>query len=800
MKKFLVLILAVALVLPTFALVACDNTDPVESGVPPVTDNDDKDFVGALSAQNYASERLAVEAFVAAELGCTFVSYEFIGELDDEQISKLNIDNVDVASIRSVKRAQIKYTSESMGQRRATARDEAQLVRAAGEKTIDCLILESSTGEFYYYALASENGSPITRSYFDHVFNPSLFVNSKVVFTYERNFGDSPITDRRATSVNKTNTVYICDGIIKLDCMDYGNTEGGDGYEQEYTIYFVNSQDVIYEVYVAADDGAEVRYDVNKSDRTWEQAILSVFDEEDEYPCYCYNKTENGFEANSDYWDEWYADLMDMPLQSDMTSAEKVYTVTDGRVSHIKRDIKWTQLAQRNATGAGTEDIFEKIDVAITDMAEQDKVVASSEITKAIDDYKAAEKAAEEERKKYTDLQGDAGSVSSEQVTEEQWVSALNFAGMDNVTIDYKTVSISDDGYSIHYAFISHEYDANKLRTESGSVHVLGSYIQTNPSEEKFAEIDTENNVRYDYSYSSGDHGWRISSSHINDPNNNDDSTVASYMKYVYGVLISRFDDFVYATDGNALGQYVAYFDPADSGENFKITVKIVNGKLVYWESYNLDNRYGESFYFSKIGDTSVTLPENVIENAGDDNDDKVLSAADFAAAFDFSDVTNGTTKQIIFGSTETVSTWIYTSYVDGSKTKTVTQVYDEDDNLVRETESFGGGNLIIVNIDAFNRYIQGYIGMEDVSLSNSFDMFSYDDETGAYVAELKHLVYADQDESEDTQYVDLTITVTIVDGKVSVGLIYCDYEDSDYFGIFTAEFYDIGNTVVETE
>ncbi|MBD5132114.1 MAG: hypothetical protein HDT28_05960 [Clostridiales bacterium] len=353
-----------------------DGDDEENNGDDDNGENTQKpEFIGAVSKLNYDTEALAAEAFIAAELGGAFVSYEVGNELTAEQIAELNIAEAEKANIKSIKRATVKFHIDNGEHNRSVIRAEEN-----DDKTIDCLIIQNTSDKFYYYVLPPENGELISRSYYDTVFNAEQYVGSKIIGIWDCGY----------YGLVSEVTMYVFDGIIKIEQKQTVNIGDGNKDVFYYNIYYVKQSANVYEIIYELDESGEIKNShIVKSSRSWDEAVLETMDEYYEYPCYCFEKTENGFKANDEYWEVWYANAFDVPQQSNLTSATREVTVSDGKITYVKQEMKWTQPISYYEPELGTEDVSEIIEITMTDADEQDKVEITPEMLMMIEDYLA---------------------------------------------------------------------------------------------------------------------------------------------------------------------------------------------------------------------------------------------------------------------------------------------------------------------------------------------------------------------------------------------------------------------------
>ncbi len=298
MKKKLisVALAAITAVLTACMFVACgDDSKPA----PPA----DTFFVGALSAQSYASIDEAAEAFLENEVAgdaTEIISgvYKKQADLTDEEIAALDIADDVRVTITAAEKGAIDYAESD------TPDPVSASAIISNTKSVNVCMIRIGTS-FKYYAPALSNGDILTKSYFDAVFEPSQYVNCtaaiKMTTKSTASIGGYKASGTQTQSLNiQITEKYIYATLITTSSGVYQSAP------QNAEIFMVcneNQNGAPYDTYV-------------KHDGVWYQSAvptdlsdkISVRPETD----YSYFvKTNSGFKINSDKFDKYIETALD---------------------------------------------------------------------------------------------------------------------------------------------------------------------------------------------------------------------------------------------------------------------------------------------------------------------------------------------------------------------------------------------------------------------------------------------------------------------------------------------------------
>ncbi len=372
LKKLLLLVLALTLV-ATMLLTACKKDDEgtgAPGGGGEAARNEFIDsiggvsetFEGAVSEMSYASAEAAANAYVSIEVvgekNAVIVDTVSNGELDSADIARLNIPEEFQEGMQSVEEVEVTYT--------ATEGNTSPLAADNAQKTVKVYVIKY-TVDWKYFTPRPENGSTITKTYYDSVFNSEQYRNCTMSYT-------NKIVIDMGQGMEEYSMEITVDQLIKYD--------GDKIYAEISTVDVDGTQTNSATVYLYMETtGSSVKcYVKNGQNGNWVQGSLSTIGfntvEElrpfyDQYLDYTYfTKTDYGFmlshENSEAYMRQALAQsgVMDMlgmgDLEIDMFAE---YYVKNGVLSGMRTD---ADIQITVSEGGYTMTIDEKVEAVVT--------------------------------------------------------------------------------------------------------------------------------------------------------------------------------------------------------------------------------------------------------------------------------------------------------------------------------------------------------------------------------------------------------------------------------------------------
>lgn len=135
-------------------------------------------FVGAVSAETYASSEEAVKGFLETEISgktveAVFVDYKKEAELNEKEVKELPIDEEYRNGLLSVERGKVEYSEKSVSTARvspfAESDDEVIYWRE--------VFILTYTDMFRFFVPEQKEGESLSMSYYDSVFEGEKYIN-----------------------------------------------------------------------------------------------------------------------------------------------------------------------------------------------------------------------------------------------------------------------------------------------------------------------------------------------------------------------------------------------------------------------------------------------------------------------------------------------------------------------------------------------------------------------------------------------------------------------------------------------
>lgn len=163
-------------------------------------------FKGKLSEKTYDTQDAAVTAFLKEEIdGLTtraeLVEYVKEADLGKEEIAKLPLGDVSADKVTHAERGKVSYRANILTGAAAATAESAEDLETHG------LYLLEIDGKFRYFVPPTEVGEPITKSYFEDVFDSEKYVNCTVEATQSMDMITT--IDGKDETMMKTSTTYV---------------------------------------------------------------------------------------------------------------------------------------------------------------------------------------------------------------------------------------------------------------------------------------------------------------------------------------------------------------------------------------------------------------------------------------------------------------------------------------------------------------------------------------------------------------------------------------------------------------
>lgn len=304
-------------------------------------------FCGLLSEASYETAEKAAEAFLEEEISgstsrATFVSYSKTADLSQSELEELELGEIALSEIQSAEIGQVAYTL-SLSENSSLAFPFFDFAATPGTRTQTLYVLGVSD-DFRYFVPSARNGEMITKSYFDHMSDPSKYTNytADLVMTMGMDIRDA--THRAKVTVDISillketeHAAYMKMGVTSHaegDDADLIENSLGGGY-QDVEAYIAEQNGVLY---------ACVLYQGN-----WNVNVLSGYhslnewvDENNrtmpQFLDYTYfEKTDTGFALAPEKFDLFaknYFEYINFPYASETDfNGEATYFVESGHLS-----------------------------------------------------------------------------------------------------------------------------------------------------------------------------------------------------------------------------------------------------------------------------------------------------------------------------------------------------------------------------------------------------------------------------------------------------------------------------------
>lgn len=351
-------------------------------------------FEGAFSEQVYATDKEAVEGFLATEISggavkAELVDFEEKGELSESELEGLDKEVLNEGDeIVSAKSVEVTYKREKKAAVTSLAEEEDDML------VFTVYIIEISphgatVHEYRYYVPRAKDGDVLTRSYYEDLLDSEKYVNCTQVYTNVMKMTMPDMTSSTPDNIKTTTqemksayTIKVADNKASLEMtmpdltsydptnpttlLTYRHLWGYFEYGTEFNVWA--SADGTS--YVKAATNPFVQYGITDI-KSFAVMCLPKLDYS------YYEKTDYGFKIQDDFMNEYVGKTLNQAVGygADVKAELRIY-VTDGRVSKMEASASVSMSAEGITIGSSTEEKLEFKDFGTTSVTRPLGVVA----------------------------------------------------------------------------------------------------------------------------------------------------------------------------------------------------------------------------------------------------------------------------------------------------------------------------------------------------------------------------------------------------------------------------------------